>query len=220
MEHSFSNRLFLVPLFQGFSRLDFLDLVAKTPFDFRTLSHGQTLVRQNDEAKALAIVLQGGISCETESPAHTYRFSETLPAPCLVQPERLFGLHNRYASTVRAEGEAQIALLDKQSVRRLLTEQPAFQINFYNTLCSLAQYTDSLLWQVRRTTPEDRFRAFLTLRCRRPAGPKELRILMTDLAQELGTSRLRVSQMLAGFAEKGKLTYSRGIIRIPSLEKL
>ncbi len=220
MDHAFSNRLLLVPLFHGFSRLDFLDIVEKTPFDFRTLPHGATLVHQGEEARALCIVLGGEVNCEAESADHTYSLSEALPAPRIILPECLFGLHNRFTHTVTARGEAQIVLLEKQQVRRLLTENETFQINFYNLLSTFTQQCVSLLWPARALTPEDRFRSFLRSRCIRSSGAKRLRILMTDLAAELGTSRLRVSQMLAEFASQDKLSYSRGSITIPALERL
>ena len=44
MNHDFSNRLLLLPLFQGFSRLDFLDMAAKVPLDVRSLPAGSDIV--------------------------------------------------------------------------------------------------------------------------------------------------------------------------------
>lgn len=220
MDHSFSNRLLLVPLFQGFSRLDFLDIVEKTPFDFRTFKPGQVVVQQNAESLSLCIILKGEVLCVTESPDHTYKFCEPITAPCIVQPECLFGLHNRYAHTFKALTEVQVVSLDKQSVRQLLSLYPAFQINFYNLLCTYAQHTSRLLWQTRPTTVEQRFRIFMQCRSLRPSGSKELRIRMEDLALELGTTRLRVSQMLAALAKRNLLSYSRGSIVVKKLELL
>lgn len=220
MDHSFSARLLLVPLFQGFSRLDFLDIVEKTPFDFKTFRPGQALVHQEEESRSLCMLLGGEVEFTAESPDHTYRFSERFTAPWVVQAECLFGLHNRYTHTVRAVNEVQAVMLSKQSVCRLLSLYPAFQINFYNALSTFAQHTVRQLWQVRTTTLEERFRAFMHCRSLRPAGAKQLHIRMEDLALELGATRLRVSQMLSGLAERQLLTYSRGIIKVTALEKL
>lgn len=220
MEHAFSNRLLLLPLFQGFSRLDFLDIVEKTPFDFRSLRPRDILVRQGEESTALCILLGGEVESEVDSPEHSYRLTEEMKAPWMIQQECLFGLHNRYARTVRARSEAQVVMLDKQSVRRLLTDYPAFQINFYNALSTYAQQSAQLLWLKRAESVEGRFRHFLQRRCLRPIGRKTLHIRMEDLASELGTTRLHVSQMLSELAARDVLTYTRGIIRIEALEKL
>ena len=124
------------------------------------------------------------------------------------------------ANNEQGDGIMSIAHLTKAIVLDLLTHYPAFQINFYNTLSTFAQNTKQQLWQIRRTTEEERFRAFLQRRSLRPAGKKTLHIRMEDLAVELGVTRLRVSQMLARLASQGKLTTSRGVIEIPALETL
>ena len=56
--------------------------------------------------------------------------------------------------------------------------------------------------------------------CVYPAGPKQFRILMTQLAQEVGDSRLDVSNVLNAMQADGLLQLHRGRIEIPSLERL
>lgn len=216
----FSNRLLLLPLFQGFSRLDFIDIVEKTPFDFRTIMPKGIIVSQGRTCECLCMVLNGEMSVETESPEHTYRLAEYVNAPHIIQIENLFGLHNKYTHTYRAQSEVQLVMLDKQSVRQLLVAYPAFQINFYNAISTCAQSREVMLWSKRSDTVEGRFHTFLLRRCLRPIGPKQLKIRMEDLASELGATRLRVSQMLADLAARNKIVYSRGIIHIQSLENL
>lgn len=220
MDHSFSNRLLTVPLFQGFSRLDFLDIVEKIPFDFRRIKANGTIVSQGDETSDLYILLVGDVECEIESPEHTYRFIETLHAPLTIQIENLFGLHNRYGRTFKAKTECQLLLLSKQSVRTLLLHNATFQINFYNALSTLSQNLTSLLWLKRAENVEKRFATFIRRRSLRPIGEKKIQIRMDDLALELGTTRLRVSQMLSRMSEKKLLFYSRGCIIVPQSELL
>lgn len=216
----FSNRLLLVPLFQGFSRLDFLDIVEKVPLDFQTYKQRETIVRQDEDSKSLCILLGGEVEVEAESPEHSYRLVEMIRAPWVIQIESLFGLHNRYARTVRAYEEAQVVRISKQSVRQLLMRYPAFQINYYNALSTYAQRLSNLQWQQRYERLDERFVFFLQRRVLRPTSGKRLYILMEVLAHELGATRLRVSQMLSDLAQQNVLTYSRGIISIPSFEAL
>lgn len=220
MDYSFSNKLLLLPLFQGFSRLDFLDIVEKTPFDFRTLQSGKYLIKQNDECKSLCILIGGEVIFETESPDDTYRYSEHIIAPWTIQQECLFGLHNRYSRTVQACSEAQVVMLDKQSVRKLLLQLPTFQINFYNALCTFAQDANRTLWHTLESNLVARFTQFLAARSLRPVGEKELYIRMEDLAQQLDATRLRISRMLAELSNQHLITYSRGQICIPAIERL
>lgn len=216
----FSNRLLHVPLFQGFSRLDFLDIVEKIPFDFRTLQPHQYLVKQGDECHGLCVLLSGEVETECESADHTYTFHEHIIAPWTVQIESLFGYHNRYAKSVRAQTETHALLLEKQNVRRMLVSYPAFQINFYNALSTVAQTEMIRNWKSRPTDLAQCFLSFVENRSIKPIGTKRISIRMTDLAQQLGATRLRVSQMLAELAEKGVVDYSRGMITIPHLEQL
>ncbi len=216
----FSSRLLLTPLFQGFSRLDFLDIVGKTALDFRTYPDRAELCRQGDECRAICMLLGGEVVCEAESPEHSYVLSERVRAPYTFPFETLYGLHNRHGRTVQASGEAQAVLLDKACVTELLALYPVFQMNFHNLLSTQAQQFSSFLWRRRGEEIEERFRSFLQRRCLRPVGDKTLRVHMEVLAGELGATRLRVSSMLAALAARGVLQYGRGKIHIPALELL
>lgn len=220
MDHSFSNRLLIVPLFQGFSRLDFLDIVEKIPLGFKTYKPGSTIVAQEEESHSLCILLSGEAEAEVVSPQGIYRFTEKIKSPYTIQIENLFGLHNRYARTFKASTDVQTVTISKQNVRQMLINYPAFQINFYNALSTCAQQSTAMLWLQRSNKLEHRFYNFLKRRSLRPIGEKKLHIRMEDLALELGTTRLRISQALSNMAEKNFLSYSRGIIIIPQIEKL
>lgn len=220
MDHSFSNRLLIVPLFQGFSRLDFLDIVEKIPLGFKTYKPGSTIVAQEEESRSLCILLSGEAEAEVVSPQGIYRFTEKIKSPYTIQIENLFGLHNRYARTFKASTDVQTVTISKQNVRQMLINYPAFQINFYNALSTCAQQSTAMLWLQRSNKLEHRFYNFLKRRSLRPIGEKKLHIRMEDLALELGTTRLRISQALSNMAEKKILSYSRGIIIIPQIEKL
>lgn len=216
----FSNKLLLVPLFQGFSRLDFIDIVEKIPLDFKTYHANEVVMKQGEVCQSLCILLDGEVNVMTESPEHNYFLTEVFMAPWVMQQESLFGLHNQYAHMVSAKTEVQVVRISKQSVRDLLMQYPAFHMNFYNALSTYTQRLAMMQWHKRSESIEGRFRFFLQRRCLRPIGVKLLRIRMEVLANELGTTRLRVSNMLAEMAARKVLSYSRGIIKINSLEML
>ena len=220
MATNFSDRLLLLPLFEGFSRLDVMDMVEKTPFSFLTIKPGEVFVKQDDECFNLAFVLQGKAKVSLKNEARAYEFIETVQAPWVLEPERLFGLHNRYTRTVEAVTELHLLLLDKKSVNFLLHSSVIFQMNFLNRISATAQYAQHVGNVSISSNIETRFRNFLLCCSLHPIGPKELRMHMTDLALELGTTRIVVSRMLKELRLCGKLTHSRGITKIKLLESL
>jgi hypothetical protein len=54
----------------------------------------------------------------------------------------------------------------------------------------------------------------------RPAGEKTLNIKMETLATLIAESRLNVSRELNAMQQEGLISITRGIIRVPALEKL
>lgn len=220
MDHSFSDKLLLNPLFQGFSRLDFLDVVEKVPFEFRSFKSGTTLLEQDQESRRLVMILNGAILCRQTDPRHVYEFSEILSAPLVIQPECLFGLHNRYTRTIEAFTDVQSVAISKQSVFELMHRHLSFQVNLLNIICSETQQRNRLLWTAFAPSLRDRFRQFLSQRCLSPRGQKSLRIRMEELADELGTSRLAVSRLIDTLRQERLVTHSRGIMNIAAMEKI
>ena len=95
-----------------------------------------------------------------------------------------------------------------------------FRINMLNIVSAMAQKAERKLWHPMPTELRARIATFLKLRCLSPIGSKVIRIKMTRLAQELGTSRLNVSEALNAMQADGVLHFSRGIISVPQVEKL
>lgn len=221
MPHSFSSRLLDFPLFQGFSRLDILDIAEKVRFDFLQLQRSDALMRQDEECRSLTFLLRGGIWVIRESFDHRFTLRERGNGPVVLQPEVLFGLHNRYSrSVVAAEDGVQVLRLDKETARELLLTYPVFQFNFYNLVCSSAQTADRQLWNSRKQELTDRFASFIRRRCWSLTGYKVLEIRMVDLAEELGVTRLSVSEMLNMMQYEGRVKLGRGSIALPEFERL
>lgn len=220
LEHSFSDRLLRHPLFIGFSRLDFLDIVGVTPFDFKTYAQGHYIVRQYDPCEKVCLLLSGLVSIECEDPTRTFRLLEEIDCSAVLNPSRIYGLHTHYTHSCLAKGKVMVAWLDKVAFSHLLATYPAFRINFLNYLSSYIQNVEAAIWDPRKEDAATRFAAFVRHRCLRPIGKKVLHIKMEDLATEIGLTRLRVSHMLAQLKAQGLLTYTRGIISIYAIEHL
>lgn len=220
METNFFQRLVNIPLFQGISRDDFINIASKVHFDFKVYAPGETIVYADERCDELVCIISGSVSKEMRSDDGRYLFREISDKPTVIQPDRLFGLRPRYSATFVAFRETSILTVPKHEVRDILFGYMAFHINFINFICSAKQVWETRLWRRLPTPLEDRFIHFLLARSTRPAGHKELVIGMVDLANELVTTRLNVSHMLNTLKDDNLLYLSRGLIVIPELEKL
>lgn len=220
MEPRFFNRLVSVSLFQGLSTDDFMQIAERVHFDFRTVNAGTTIVREGDACEHLVCSLVGTVCKEERCDNGSYFFREYHTQPTLFQPERLFGLRPRHTTTFTAASEVQLMSIPKHEVREILFQCVPFHINYLNHVCSAQHLWESRLWHAHPDGLEQQFLRFLLLRSSRPAGRKELIIDMIALAQELSTTRLRISQMLNTLAHTGLVELRRRHINIPSLEML
>ena len=191
------DQLLQFSLFQGMSRADLMEVVTHTKFGFSKLAAGKTVVKEGNDCKQLFFLTNGTIECETQNDDRTCRVVESISAPYTLQPERLFGLTQRYTSTFKTITSCNLITLDKQEVLLLLETQLVFRLNMLNLLA-----------------------ADFFSRCIYPAGPKTFYILMQQLGRELNDSRLDISKVLNEMQSDNLISLHRGRIEIPTLEQL
>lgn len=220
MQNDFFDTLLGLPLFQGINRGEFTEVAARIRIARHTLLPGMEVVGRGTPCDSLFFVVSGTVAACSDGDKGNYSFMERFHAPLVLQPERLFGLRTRYAHAFTAESEVRLLEVGKAAVRDVLFNYETFRLNYLNLVCSRLQQAQRHLWRALPEELPERFAQFLHVRCLKPAGYKELRIRMTDLAAELGTSRLSVSRMLNGLEDRGLLQLRRERIVMPSFEKL
>ena len=214
------DKLLQFTLFQGMSRADLLEVVTHTKLGFSKLAAGKRIVRADDPCTHLMFLTSGTITADTQSDDHGCRISETVTAPYILQPDHIFGITQRYTSTFATATDCQFITIDKQEVMLLMEAHLVFRLNFVNLLATETQRLRHHAWRSAPTTLRQRITRFFFSRCLYPAGPKTLYILMTQLARDMGDSRLNVSHALNEMQADGLLTLHRGRIEIPMLERL
>ena len=207
-------------LFQGLSRTELMQLAGSTKFGFLKETGGKPIVKADTMCRQLYFLISGSLELTTRSADGGYSLVEQLTAPWMIQPEALFGSQPRYTGSYATVGTCHFIILSKDEVLRLLDDFLIIRLNLFNILSTRAQRGVRQQWRNAPRALSERFVRFLLDRCTYPAGAKELRMLMTRLADELGDSRLDVSRMLNQLKAEGLLTLHRGRIVVPSLEKL
>ena len=212
------DQLLQFPLFQGMSRDDLSLVAERTKFDFMKLQSGNIVIAEDDSAQHLYFLLSGTLSAETAADDRSYKVTEQVNAPFMMQLESLFGYNQRYTRTFKAMTDAGVLRLEKKEVVRLSEEFLVFRINLLNILATQSQRAARQHWHRCPQTLRERIVRFFNQHCLYPAGSKKFFILMNTLANELNDSRLNVSRQLNAMEREQLLVLRRGQIEIPHLE--
>lgn len=214
------DQLLQFPLFLGMSRDDITDVVGHTRFEFLKDAPHRLIIAEGSACTHLYFLLSGSVSVETHSDDGTYSITEQLAAPVILQPEAVFGYQQRYTHTYKSLSQVALLRIERSEIVRLTQDFLIFRINLLNLL---ATHTQKLLHRPWRRAPQslrERIVRFISDRCVYPAGAKTIHIRMTQLAAEVGDSRLDVSRALNSLQDDGLLRLHRGIIEVPQLERL
>lgn len=213
-----SNELLSLPLFLGMNKGELESVSENLRLTASVVKKGTVIAEEGKECRDIIIVVEGRVACKTESDDHSYSVTEKINAPILVQPERIFGLTQRYSSTFTTLTACTIMVIAKQNVVKLMEMSSTFRINFLNIVTTQSQKYNRQLWHQWPADIEQRIVRFIKNHCLYPAGEKRIDIQMNTMARELGCSRLEVSQALHSLEEKETLIIHRAHIIVPMLQ--
>lgn len=219
-ENKLYNTLLALPLFLGMSRNDLQEVAGRTKLDFCKLPAEATIVTEGERCEKLHFLLAGNVKVVTTSSDHDYTIEETICAPDLFQPERIFGLNQRFTHTYIAQTECSLMSINKKDIMILTDKFEICRLNLLNIISTQTQKMSKRLLYAAPKNLQETITRFFEARCLHPTGEKTFYIKMTRLAAELNDSRLDISHALNDMQAQGLLSLHRGRIHIPALEKL
>lgn len=214
------DRLIGLPLFQGMSSSDLQDIVARVRFNFRRYTKNTTVINGGDRCDGLLFLLDGDAEMLSSPAGNTYRLTEYLLPPEIIEPERIFGLQQHYSHTYRTLSTCNFLHIGKDDTLLLSSEFMVFRLNLLNIISTQSQRYQKELWRQHPENNKERVIRFLTNHCTKQTGRKIFHIKMRQLASETGLTRNEVSKELNALETQGKLRLQRGIITIHKIESL
>lgn len=209
-----------LPLFLGIGVEDISDILGHTRFDFRSCQAGHQIIAEGEECSGLIFIIGGQLRSSVCSDDHSYQVEEVIPSPSLLQPERLFGLTQRYTHTYTADEKCDLMVISKDEILRLSDTYPIFRTNLLNIITTQAQRLWHRPWRRQPSEIRQKLLRFFSDRCDKPAGTKIFIIKMQTLSTIIGESRLHVSQELHALESEGLIQLTRHRITIPAMEQL
>lgn len=214
------DKLLGLPLFQGMSSSDLQEVIANAKIGFMKYVRNQTIITEGQACQRLLFLLDGNMEMTATSADHSFCVTEQLPAPSLIEPERVFGMTQHYSRSYTTRSMCHLLSIGKDDVIWLTSKYMVFRLNLMNILSTQSQRQQRYLWQYNPSNVEGRVVRFLRQHCALPSGEKVFHIKMQQLANEINDSRLEVSEVLNRLDADGRIRLQRGIITIPKLESL
>ncbi len=208
----------LMPLLQGVSLDDFHEILEKCPFDFQKASQGDTIQKQNAPCQELIYLVSGTLFSIHQHPGYT--IEETIEAPLLIEPYSFMGYNPCYHSSYVAKEEVSYLVLRKQEILDLLCNYPIIRINLLNILSRRVQILREKQFMPIGNDTREKILYWLQRVCDIPHGEKQIHIRMEDLGQNIGHTRVSVSQALALWKEQGFVSVYRKRLHITDLRQL
>ncbi len=210
----------MLPLFQGLSRNDLSQIVEQTPFEFRVFKEQDVIVKEDTPCSNMVFLLDGMVETTAWSDDKQYSVKEQIKAPNVLQPERIFGLIQRYTRTYKALTPCNTLFLKKEYVVNLSSSYTIFRTNLLNILSTQSQRFQHRPWIRQPHSLRECIIRFFVDHCQHPAGLKDFKIKMVQIGAEVNDSRLDVSRVLNAMQADGLLILSRNRIIIPAIERL
>lgn len=214
------HKLLSLPLFTGMSQAELDDVVGHTKFNFKTVPPNTVIVGEDYKCSGLVMLTNGSVQINTKADDGGYDVTEDAMAPAVIQPERLFGLTQRYTQKWTAQTQCSLISVDKTEILRLTSESLIFRLNLLNIISTQLQRKQREAWHSLPHTLEERICRFLIAHTLHPAGKKIFHIRMARLAKELNDNYMHISAALHQLQDKGLLKLSRGLITVPAIEKI
>lgn len=219
MQLNYKN-LMNLPLFLGLSEKELMDITRSTRFNLRHHKKGSVIVEEGEACTSLVSVVEGWMDIETYADNRSYYLEERIQAVQSLEPDKLFGLSPHYLSTCKAHTTCESISISKEELTQLFERYIIIRLNFLNIICRRTQILERLPWQRKKTDICEKIVAFVRNRSIYPAGHKRLFIKMAQLAEELCTSRMEISNALNALNSADKIILHRGVIEIPALQLL
>ena len=215
------DTLLQLPLFQGISTENLTLILEKTRLHFVKKAAGEVIAKSGHPCDTLIYILRGQVEKTTRGQAHTsYRVSEILNAPYLVEPASLYGKSTHFRSTYTASSDVDIMSISKQALNEVLLKNDIIVFNYLNLLCRRVQNAENKLWQTPATSPSSIVCEAILMHFENTSGRKLLSISQKKLSAITHLPYGRVKQILKDLEQQQLIQIEGHCIHIPEAERL
>lgn len=210
------STLLQLPLFQGLTVNQLMDILEKVRPDFFTVTDGY-VARQRDKHDQMLFLLKGRLWREYRDPSGRFTFTESLDSTRLLEAGSMFGRMAEYEASYRADGRASLLAFNKKYMFSVFNRFDIVQLNMLNLLSAHAQAIQDKLRDTLGGDDVTCFRTFINNLSEVHTGAKRLEATRHELAMMFGCSQRRLSDHIVAWAKAGLLDAAYSCITIHDL---
>lgn len=214
------ERLLQLPLFQGLTTREIAEVMAHVRLDFVNYHQGDEIVIQGESCRKLIYIINGEVMAEHRNTDLQFTLIEYLPNLKVIEPYNLFGMYQAYSRSYSFTSPGCTLSIDKAMVLNHLMTNNIVKINLMNIACNKYQQTQRLLCCYPDENVRQKIVKFILSHSIVSKGRKEIQIKMTDLANIIHETRLKVSMELNEMQKQGFITMQRGSFTIHDLQEI
>lgn len=128
-----------LPLIKGVSLTRITEIVGRYRLNFIKYQPGDVIVHAGTPCSELRFVLSGAARLSVSDPDGDISIEQTLTAPDVIAPDRLFGRTTVYPCTAKAISTTGIMEIPKEEFRKMLASDSVILYNYLNALSSASQ---------------------------------------------------------------------------------
>lgn len=202
-----------LPLMQGISGKDLAMLEESLGLEVENfLKMNTPIIEQGEINTQLVFLAQGRIQRTHRVEGTGISLTSWIEAPCVLEPENMYGLNPRYDYTYTLEENVKLICVSKANVNRCLMKNEIFRLNMLNYISALIQKNSWHKHPSYRAGTREKVESVLNCWFYETNGKGEIEYKMTDLADYIGETRLNTSKVLNAMEEEGKVELKRGKI--------
>ena len=126
-----------MPLFIGLSRKDLEEAIKLIHYNRKHYKKGAAIASEGTPCESLFFISEGWIRIVTESDNHAYRLEETMQAPAIIEPDKLFGMTTSFHSTYIAHTTCEVMEMSKDEIMKLMEHYLIVRLNLLNIICHI-----------------------------------------------------------------------------------
>lgn len=210
------DKLMSLPLFNGLTRTQLSDFLAKTNVNFVNYKRGETIVREGERVDSLRYLISGRAKSRFECESVQLSVSQTVLPGYVFAPERLFGLLHTYPATVVATEASSILQFRKDEYLRALHSNDIFLVNILNYLSFRTQRPVASIKKMGAGTLDSFIGYLLFILTDRQSEGIEIRSTRETLHSLTNISYSQIDISLQRMRSAGLIDYARNIIYVRS----